>query len=484
MIDDLMSDGVELANRGQLRQAAEAFMAAIKLHPEYPEAFNNLGTVFLYANDLDAAKTSFSRAIALRPDFPEAHNNIGIISNRLGYRHEAEVSFRKAIELNPNNAEPYNNLGLLFHDANRQDEAAECFRQAIYLNPLYVDPLYNLATVLVGANRLDEAIHHLQQAINLRPAYAEANFALGMVYLLLEEYDQGWQKYEARCLLPGNIQPDTPCWQGQNLTGKTILLYHEQGIGDTLQFFRYVPQVAKMAAKTIVWVQKPLERLLSNCSDNIQIKSGDRIPLGELSLDFACPLLSLPGIFKTTTASIPQQIPYIFSDPALVEKWGHRLADASNAHPFRIGVVWAGNAKHKNDLNRSIPLETFSQLFSLKNITWVNLQVGRQIDSFPGAADTIVDFSHQFIDFADTAATIQHLDLIITVDTALAHLAGSMGKPTWLLIPFAPDWRWQMNREDSPWYPTIRIFRQTTLRDWPEVLARVADALKDQLKNI
>jgi hypothetical protein len=383
--------------------------------------------------------------------------------------------------MNPSYAEPYKNLGLLLNATYRQDEAEDCFHRAIKLSPDFADTHYYLGTVLIGANRLEEAEKCLKQAITLRPDYAEADFALGMLYLLLGQYDKGWKGYEERCRLPGYPQMKIPRWQGEDLTGRKILLYQEQGFGDTIQFIRYARQVAELAEETIVWVQKPLEKLLNDGKGGFLVYTGDGTPLNKYNFDFACPLLSLPRLFNTSIETIPQKTPYLLANSDISAKWREALAKMDGGSVFRIGVVWTGGPKQPINKYRSIPLDLLAELFAAYEVSWVSLQVGSQTDELAGMPYKLADLSKELTDFAETAGVIDNLDLVITVDTAVAHLAGSMGKKTWLVLPFASDWRWLLEREDSPWYPTMRLFRQSHAGAWQEVLTQVKAALAEEI---
>jgi Flp pilus assembly protein TadD len=478
-----MNYGLELANKGNLKEAAEAILEAIKLKPDFPEAYNNLGMIFISANCVEAAEQSLRLAIKLRPNFSEPYNNLGVILQKSKRLDEAEIYFRRAVELNPNNAEVYKNLGAVLYETNRRDEAVNCFRLAINLNANCIDAHYYLGMVMLQANRLEEAEVYFRQVLALKPDHTKVEFNLGLLYLLDEQYEKGWEKYEARCKMPGTPRPEVRRWQGEDLTGHKILLYHEQGLGDTIHFFRYAEKVAELAGETIVWVQKPLERLLAACETNFIVRSGDNIPLSEYNFDFACPLLSLPLMFNTSRETIPHKIPYIFPQQNIAAKWSKILDKIDGGELYRIGVVWSGNPKYVNDRNRSIPLDILGTLFTTFEVSWISLQLGRQVEALRGMSCNVADISGELTDFAETAGAIANIDLVITVDTAVAHLSGSMGKDTWLLLPFSPDWRWQLDREDCPWYSTLRLFRQRSAGDWLEVLDKIKVSLAEQLNK-
>lgn len=475
-----MNIGIKLANAGKFQQAAEAFIQAIQLDPNYPEAYNNLGVVFKATNRLDAAETCFRRAIALIPNYLEAYNNLGMVLMAFNRLDEAESCFRSAIKLNPNYLEAYSNLSIVLKELNRLEEAENCFRRIIKLKPDYPNAYKSLGAILLYMNRLEEAESYFHRAIKLNPDCPDTQFSLGVVYLLQGRYDKGWEKYEFRCKLPGNSQPEIRRWHGEDLTGCKILLFHEQGLGDTMQFVRYAQMVAELGAETIVWVQKPLERLLSAPKSTFIIRTGDSIPLEQYNFDFACPLMSLPCVFHTLVETIPQSIPYIQPPSATSLKWREALDEIDGGKTYRVGVAWAGNLNNVEGRKRSIPIELFSKLFDCNEVSWVSLQVGSAIDAFVDVPYKLIDFSQEFVDFSETAGVIENLDLVITVDSAVAHLAGAMGKKVWVLLPFAPDFRWLLEREDSLWYPTMRLFRQQKIGDWQEVIERVQSALMEE----
>jgi Flp pilus assembly protein TadD len=454
------------------------FRQAIKLNPNHPKFYNNLGIVLEKANLFSQAAELFGWAIKLDPNYTEALNNFGTVFIRTSQFNKAEAYFRHAIELNPYYAQAYNNLALVLENTNRRDEALKYFRRAIELEPN--DPILynNLGKMLKDSRQLDEAEACFQHALNLRPDFVDADFALAILYLLQEQYEKGWEKYDdLRLIKEGNRHLPIPQWRGEALAGRRILLYADQGFGDTIHFVRYAQLVANLASETSVLVQKPLERLLGFSLTNCKICNHDSIVKKEY--DFACPLLSLPHLFNTSRETIPQTIPYLQANRTSVKVWRDVLdrIDSSGTRCYRIGVVWAGNSAHNNDRNRSIPFDVFRSLFDITDVSWISLQVGKRVADLTRTFNRVIDISDDLIDFAETAGVIANLDLVITVDSAVAHLAGALGQKTWLLLPFNPDWRWQLEREDSPWYPTLRLFRQHEMDTWSEVVARVKESL-------
>lgn len=470
--------GSVLNDIDKLAEAETCLRRAIILNPYYTTAYNYLGRVLNNARRFDEAIACFRQAIALNPDYSEAYNNLGSVLHDTNHLEEAQVCFLHAVELAPFNPDAYNNLGIVQAALHLLDEAEVCFRRVLALNPNNPIAYHNLGIVLQDAKRLDEAEACLLKAIELKGDYPEAECALGLLYLLQGRYNEGWKRYVCRYKLYGYAPQEIPQWQGEALTGQKILLFQEQGFGDTIQAFRFAKKVSALASQTTLWVKEPLARLLSSFQSQVIIHCGDSIT-GHF--DFTSTLLNLPYIFNTSEATIPLDIPYIWPSKEVSAKWRTILDQIDQGQLYRIGVVWAGNSGHANDRNRSIPFDLFSKLFDIANVNWVNLQVGIHAQDLSRTPHKVVDFSPQLVDFSETAGVIDHLDLVITVDTAMAHLAGAMGKNTWLLLPFAPDWRWQLDRVESPWYPTMRLFRQTKCDDWEEVLTRVIKTLRQQV---
>jgi Flp pilus assembly protein TadD len=473
--------GVLFIERQLLNEAKTCFLQAIQARPNYSSAYNNLGLLQVREQLLNEAEISFRRAINLKTDFAEAFNNLGLLLKDTKRCEEAVKSLFHAIKLKPDFAEAHNNLGTVLTDLNRFDVAETCFCRAAQLKPAYPDPYHNLGIVFINTNRLDKAEACFSRALQIKPDYSEAEFALATLYLLQGRFEKGWEKFDKwRIKTYGEKQPDVPRWQGEDIAGSSILLYYEQGFGDTLHFVRYATMVASLAQKVTLWVQNPLCRLIASSFPGIEIHCSTDMPAGPFA--FACPLPSLPRILNTSLESIPRNNPYMKPDTEVAKKWGKVLAQTGGGNSYRIGVVWAGNPNHHNDRNRSIPMEEFKTLFTAKaKVSWISLQVGERASDVTEVSCAVFSWPDELVDFAETAGLIENLDLVITVDSAVAHLAGAMGKMTWLLLPFAPDWRWQLKREDSPWYPTMRLFRQRETGAWPEVVQRVKEALTEYL---
>ncbi len=477
--------GSALQESGKPEEAITSFERAIALNPDYAEAHNNLGTSLLEQGKLEDAITCHKRAIELNPDCAEAHNNLGTALMKQGNHENAITSYKRALLLKPEYAEAHNNLGTALMAQNRFDAAIISHKKAIELKPDYAEAYNNLGTVHDGTGKPEEAIGNYMQAIELKPDYAQAHLNLSFALLLTKNLKQGLQEYEWRLRLKRRT-PETnqkPIWDGSSLNGKSILVYTEQGVGDSIQFVRYLTMIKAQGGNVIFECHNSLLRLLKNCAgiDSIIERSSDIVP--GVQFDFHIPLLSLPGLFGTDLDSIPQNLSYIKPDPVLVSQWRSKLDHDNN---FKIGIVWAGNPEHINDHNRSCSLNDFAVLTSIQGLTFYSLQKGltsAEADNHPKGIK-IVNLDNELNDFADTAAAIDNLDLVITVDTAVAHLAGAIGKPVWTLLPFVPDWRWMLDRDDSPWYPSMRLFRQTQLNDWAGVFDQVKTALIQEKDNL
>jgi tetratricopeptide (TPR) repeat protein len=503
--------GDALGDAGRSKEAIAAYRQAIVLRPNHAETYGNLGVILRAAGRLDDAIAAYRQAISLKPNFAEAYTNLGNALREKGRLDEAAAAHRRAVDLRPGLPEAHFNLGIVLKDQNQVQEAITAFRRAVSLRPDYIRALTNLANelrntgeldesiaaynrllairptraethsnlglALEDAGRLDEAIAEYRRGIALKPDLAGAHSNLGMALLLRGDWQQGWPEYEWRFQVPDTTQdkPVAPRWDGGELNGRTLLLFAEQGLGDTIHFIRYLPRVAQYGGRVLIEAPEPLIRLLRQLPGAEQwIPKGQPLP----QFDVQCPLMSLPGIFGTTPSTIPPLNDLLRPDPELAEAWHRRLQQQPPG--LRVGLAWAGSKKHKNDRNRSIPLSLLAPL-AAPGVQFYSLQKGDATAQATQASGqmSITDWTQELHDFADTAALIDQLDLIISVDTAVAHLSAAMGKPTWLLLPFVPDWRWLRDREDTPWYPSMRLFRQTKIGDWPDVIQRAAGALAD-----
>jgi tetratricopeptide (TPR) repeat protein len=469
--------GIALQYLGRLPEASTSFSRAIELNPGDASAYNNLAVILQMLGRPEQALTNATRALELRPGFAQAHYNRGNALRDLQRWDEAIASYAQAIGILPSYADAHNNLGLALRRLGRLDQGAACFARAIQLQPRVAETHVNQAVTLQDLQRWDEALAAFRRATELDPGFAVAHWNEAVCRLLMGDLTGGWPKYEYRWLCTEHIQrsPEIlarPQWNGEtSLRGRTILLYAEQGLGDTLQFCRYVKLIATGDVRVILLVQPPLVSLLRTLEGVTEVIGwGDELP----PFDYQCPLLSLPLAFKTDLATIPAHVPYLHIDA------GHAMRFAGLLGPRtrpRIGLAWSGKSAHPNDHNRSIPLADLAQLLSCQ-AQWVSLQKDvRPADQPTLVASELLDVSSELEDFSDTAALLSQLDLIVTVDTSVAHLAGALGKPTWVLLPFAPDWRWLTGRTDSPWYVTMRLFRQPVPGDWASVIRDVKTAL-------
>ncbi len=474
--------GIALANSQRSGEAVSSFEKAIALKPDYAEAYNNCGLALQDLNRFDDALTRFDKAIALKPDEARIHKNRGAVLQDLKRLEESVRSYDRAIALKPDYADAYNNRGAVLNELTRLDEAIDSFGKALTLNPDYAEAYNNRGVALQDLGRLEKAVADFDKALALRPEFSEASSNLAYCLLKIGRFERGWHLHEWRKRVPkpvGNRTLPRPLWLGrENILNATVFVHFEQGLGDTIQFSRYGKLLKERGAKVVMSVQEPLYPLLKQMSPDIQVIKGSEVPN---QFDYHCPLMSLPLAFGTTLQTIPCERRYIVADDALHKTWDRRLPPPSKK---RIGFVWRGNSIHRNDRHRSIALSSLAPLFGI-DAHWVSLQK----ELTPGDATAlaafpqIADVGTELQDFSDTAAVIDALDLVIAVDTSIAHLAGAMGKPVWILLPFNADWRWLANRDDSPWYPSAKLYRQADIGGWDGVVARVQAALFDFVRS-
>ena len=468
--------GIVLASVNRLAEAVGSFDRAIALNPDYAEAHNNRALVLQDLGRLEEALTSLDRAIALQPGNARAHNNRGVVLHGLKRDAGALASHDKAIALETDYAEAHYNRGIVLHELDRLDDALASFDRAVALKPAYAAAHNNRGSVLHDLNRLDEALAAFDKALALTGGFAEACLNKSYCLLRMGRFDDGWRLHEWRKSTErpvANRSFPQPLWLGnEDVADKTVFVHWEQGFGDTLLFCRYASLLRERGASVAMSVQEPLHRLLSRSMPDIRFLTNDVVPA---AFDYHCALLSLPLAFKTTLQSVPAAVPYLFADDERRSIWDARLPPPAKP---RIGLAWSGNAKQKNDFNRSIGLAALAPILAT-DAHWVSLQKEvRDIDrSLLANFPQISHYGELLADFSDTAAVIASMDLIITVDTSVAHLAGAMGKPVWILLAYTADWRWLTDRDDCPWYPTARLFRQQAPHAWEAVVARVNEAL-------
>lgn len=465
--------GVLQHQQDRSAEAADLIAAALRERPDDPVALTNRSAALNALARFDEAIADCDRALAGKPDHAEAHNNRALALRGLGRVQEALAACERALRLKPGYADAYNNRGLALQALRRVEAALGSYDTALQLDPRHFDALNNRGIALFEQNRLDEALACFDRALAIRPNHAHAHWNRAQVLLLTGDFARGWPEHEWRLASNPGLQRTLgrPLWLGDaSPAGKTILLHAEQGLGDTIQFCRYAPMVAARGARTILEVQKPLVELMRTLAGPASvIARGDALP----DFDLHCPLLSLPLAFRTELGTIPAQTPYLRA-PSCVD-WEERLG----AKRPRIGLVWSGNPGHKRDRDRSIPLYALLPLLDA-DATFVSLQKDvRAADAAVLKETAVIDVASELTTFADTAALVSALDLVIAVDTSVAHLTGALGKPLWLLLQQVPDWRWLTDRPDSPWYPAARLFRQDATRAWGPVVARVRDALAE-----
>jgi tetratricopeptide (TPR) repeat protein len=470
--------GSALAGIGRFEEAAASFRGALVLNPQFADAHNNLGSAQMKLGRLDEAVASFRRAIQLRPTYADAYNNLGSALQEMDRLEEAAASYRQALRLKPDYADARYNLAVALGKLGQLDLALGSYEQAIRLRPEHADAHNNLGNVLRELGRFDEALAAYEAALRLRPDFPLAHKNRGMAWLRMGDFERGWPEYEWRwrCDDSPPRQFSQPMWDGSSPEGRTILLHAEQGLGDTLQFIRYAPLVHQRGGRVLLECQSPLMLLLAQAAGvDALIERGQPLP----EFDIHAPLLSLPGIFRTTLETIPAQVPYLQVDPERVQHWHRELAGLDG---FTVGINWQGNPKFRGDRYRSIPLAHFEPLARIPGIRLISLQYGpgtEQLTAVGGRFEVTqlpadADSARAFV---DTAAIMRNLDLIITSDTSTAHLAGALGLRVWTAIPFSADWRWLLAREDSPWYPTMRLFRPSRPVGWEELFQRIAAEL-------
>jgi Tfp pilus assembly protein PilF len=461
--------GLVLREQQDLNGAAECFRRALAANPDFATALSNLGLVLIEQDQLAEAVSCCRRALELRPGLVDAHINLALALRKQTELEEAATCCERALALKPDSAVACNCLALVRKDQGQDDETRKLFLRALALKPDYADPHFNLANAAVDQRKLDEAVSRYRRAIELKPGYADAHYNHALTLLLMGRLEEAWPEYEWRFRRPGKAEQvlPRPRWTGELLTGRTILLRCEQGMGDMLQFIRYAELVKQQGATVIVEAPHPLMRLLASCPgvDSV-IEAGGPAP----HFDVYLPLLSLPGIFRTSLATVPARIPYLSPDEQSVAHW---KAELGSGPGFKIGIAWQGSPAYKADRQRSIPLARFSPLASVPGVRLYSLQMGLGREQLQDVAGTmsITDLGDRLGDFHNTAAIMRNLDLIISCDSAPVHLAGAIGMPVWLPQTYMPDWRWMLDRTDSPWYPTVRLFRQQAPGDWDPVFS-------------
>jgi len=463
---------------GRLDEALATLQRAAALDPNDPKVHANLGSILTRLNRPEEAVACYRRALALDPNYAEAHYNLGAMLTQLERHEEALACYDRVLALMPNHGRTLINRGSALSALNRHEEAIACYDKILAGDPQYAEAETNRGTALQWLNRVDEAIDRYDTALAVRPEDAVAHWNKGLAALYRGDFETGWREYEWRWRKPdfGGNRRDypQPQWRGEtDVAGKTILIFSEQGLGDVIQFCRYAPLLAERGATVLVECQAVLKPLLRSLPRVAGVYArGEPLP----PFDLQCPMMSLPLAFKTDAASIPANVPYLAPSAETAAQWRARLGAKTKP---RIGLAWSGNPTQKNDRNRSMALARLAPLVADARFEFHALQKDiRESDraTLAGLPQLRVH-SEALADFDDAAALTAEMDLTISVCTSIVHLAGAMARPAWAMLTFSPDWRWLMERADSPWYPTVRLFRQTKVGDWDDVIARVRAAL-------
>ena len=509
----IFDKAVEFHRIGEEAKADPLYRAALVLNPQHPEANYNLGLILHGQNRFAEAVPFYRDAIFARTDYADAYGNLGSVMKELGKVQEAMIFYRQGLAYAPLNAQGHSNMAVALNQNDLSEEALISFRKALIADPGYVwaylnmapclldlgmtdasveacrrgmtiDPTlaiirFNLGASLKTLNKLDESIQSFRDAVALNPTFGEAHFALGQTLLMRGDYTEGWGEYDWRWTLPDyawlrNIHGEftQPRWRGEDARGKTMLVYAEQGLGDAIQYVRYIPQLLERGIKVVLAVHPPLKSLFSAIPGVTVAVLDQALP----PFDLHCPLLGLPQIFGTTIDNVPVEVPYLSPDAAKTRLWRNRIPGEG----LRVGLVWAGNPTQKGDRWRSPRLASVLPLFDVPGVDFVALQKGpgrEDLQNHPLPAN-VLDLGEEIADFSDTAAIMAGLDLVITSCTAPLHLAGALGVPVWAMIPYSPHFLWGLDREDSPWYPTLKLYRQDEHgRDWSGAIGRMAGDL-------
>jgi Tfp pilus assembly protein PilF len=488
----LMLQGMPAESEPYLREAH-------RLRPDDTDILNDLGLAIWRQGRAAESEPIYRRAQQIKPDDFRILTNLGLALYNQDRIDEAGECFRQAIDSRPDTFDAVMNLGIVLSDQGKFDEAMDWLIRAHQLQPDSADALQNLGMNLARQGKWHEAIDKYEQALRIRPDFAEVRRNLAVALLTVGDYERGWPEHEWRlnCSSYAGCRINRTFWNGDDFRDRTLMLHGEQGFGDTLQFLRFVPMVKRRGGQVVVRCLTKLIRLVATCAGVDLAFDGSSY---QPDCHIHAPLLSLPAILGTTLATLPSQVPYLATDAVLVEHWRRALARAIGMEgagesslnpptkPFRIGIVWQGNPGHRLDRWRSFPLAQFAPLAEVPGVRLISLQTDDGLDQIASEAGRlrlpIVELSgRRGRDFTETAAIMTQLDLVIAPDTAVAHLAGALGVPVWVAISSVGDWRWLVDRDDSPWYPTMRLFRQTTLGDWDGVFRRMTEALRSVRKR-
>lgn len=467
--------GVLACQTGRADAGIDSIRRALGIRPDFAEAHYDLGVIFMSQGKAAEAAACHREALRLKPGYPEAWNGLGIALKEQKDLRQAMECYRRALQLQPRLAWAHNNIGNVLMEQDRLKEALPSFREALRLNPAFFEAHNNLGNCLQRLGRLREALASYDDAIRVQADYGEAHWNKSVALLAIGEFALGWREYEWRGRRK-NVKERSfrqPVWDGSVSPLRTILVHAEQGLGDTLQFVRYLPRVKERVGRVVFECPAALLALLADFPGVDQmVGAGSPLP----AFDVQAPLMSLPGIFGTTVDSIPAEVPYLAAQPSSAEDWRRTFGDVPG---LKVGIAWQGNPRHLMDRHRSIPLQCFAALARVPGVRLYSLQRGHGAEQLREPANQfgVSDLGPRLENFTDTAAVMKNLDLVITADTAVAHLAGALNVPVWIAIGSVPDWRWLLERTDSPWYPSARLFRQVRSGDWTDVFSRMAEEL-------
>jgi len=468
-----LAEALEHHQAGRVSQAETIYQEILRQEPDQADAWHMLGVAAAQQGQREKALSLIAHAIRLNPAPPYYHNNLGNVLHEMNRFTEALLCYEEAIRLEPSYAEAHSNLANTLNALGRFEEALSHHLEAVRLKPDFASGFSSLGGTLRAQGMYQEALTCYEQALAFNPGDANAHAARATLWLLMGDFERGWLEYEWRWMAKGftGRRIEGPLWDGQPTPGQRILLHAEQGLGDTIQFVRYAPQLKSMGATVLLECQPRLAPLLRHTPgiDEV-VTAGDRLP----DFDAHLPLLSLPRVFKTTLETIPRVVPYLRVPDDRIRAWRERLASDGRR---KVGLVWAGNPEYKDDRNRSLDLSEFAPLARVPGVRFFSLQRGEAKANHPPEGLLIENLESEVGEITDTAAAILSLDLVISVDTMVAHLAGALAVPVWTLLTHRADWRWLLDREDTPWYPVMRLFRQPASGKWQPVVERVAEAL-------
>ena len=479
-VDALVDRGNILVELERLDEALAGYDRALAIAPDHVDALKNRGIVLAMLRRLEEALASYDKALAINPDCVDALVNRGNILVELERPDDALAAYNRALAIQPDHVHVLKNRGIVLAKLERLEEALASYDKALAIRPDF-ETLYNRGVTFVGLRRLEEALGDFDKALAIKPDYAEALLASGLASLRIGDFSKGWIGYEHRWRIAKDapqrkLKAKYPAWKGESIFGKRVIVYEEQGLGDAIQFSRYLRQLSTLGARVTFLVRPEFQRLLRTLDHTVRFV--DTEPVGE-TFDYECALLSLPLAFGTTLETIPAENSYLRAEPERVAKWREGLGEAG----FKIGIAWQGR-KAGIDIGRSFALLEFHEISRLPGVRLISLQKGEGIEQLRDipqgmAVETLGDEYDRDGAFLDAAAVMQTLDLVISSDTSIAHLAGALGRPVWVALNRVPDWRWMLDRTDSQWYPTMRLFRQETAGDWKGVFTEIETALRE-----